>query len=173
MDREISIIHSFCTCTVYCTQTYILQNSGTVLLVLRTQVAFLHRDQRYIFLCVVKFASSTRLAKFAQIKTLRNIWRIQYSARRTSMWIHCDAYIVCCNYKPNFFQYAVKAQTSLAPLSWFHGSRVTTAHVQQCCIFQSYAKTVPSRMKLTRWNWLCVNLHPWQRHVITACDVWL
>ena len=26
---------------------------------------------------------------------------------------------------------------------------VTTAHVHQCCIFQSYAKTVPSRMKLT------------------------
>ena len=46
-------------------------------------------------------------------------------------------------------EYAVKAQTSLATLSWFHGSRVTTAHVHQCCIFQSYAKTVPSRMKLT------------------------
>ena len=46
-------------------------------------------------------------------------------------------------------EYAVKAQTSLAPLSWFHGSRVTTAHAHQCCIFQSYAKTVPSRMKLT------------------------
>ena len=46
-------------------------------------------------------------------------------------------------------QYAVEAQTSLAPLSWFHGSRVTTAHAHQCCIFQSYAKTVPSRMKLT------------------------
>ena len=45
--------------------------------------------------------------------------------------------------------YAVEAQTSLAPLSWFHGSRVTTAHAHQCCIFQSYAKTVPSRMKLT------------------------
>ena len=45
--------------------------------------------------------------------------------------------------------YAVKAQTSLAPLSRFHGSRVTTAHAHQCCIFQSYAKTVPSRMKLT------------------------
>ena len=29
------------------------------------------------------------------------------------------------------------------------GSRVTTAHAHQCCIFQSYAKTVPSRMKLT------------------------
>ena len=46
-------------------------------------------------------------------------------------------------------QYAVKAQTSLAPLSRFHGSRVTTAHAHQCCILQSYAKTVPSRMKLT------------------------
>ena len=45
--------------------------------------------------------------------------------------------------------YAVKAQTSLAPLSRFCGSRVTTAHAHQCCIFQSYAKTVPSRMKLT------------------------
>ena len=47
------------------------------------------------------------------------------------------------------FKYAVEAQTSLAPLSWFHGSRVTTAHAHQCCVFQSYAKTVPSRMKLT------------------------
>ena len=45
--------------------------------------------------------------------------------------------------------YAVEAQTSLALLSRFHGSRITTAHAHQCCIFQSYAKTVPSRMKLT------------------------
>ena len=35
--------------------------------------------------------------------------------------------------------YAVKAQTSLAPLSRFRGSRVTTAHAHQYCIFQSYA----------------------------------
>ena len=45
--------------------------------------------------------------------------------------------------------YAVKAQTSLAPLSRFRGSRITTAHAHQCCRFQSYAKTVPSQMKLT------------------------
>ena len=38
---------------------------------------------------------------------------------------------------------------SLAPLSRFRGSCVTTAHSHQCCIFQSYAKTVPSRLKLT------------------------
>ena len=29
------------------------------------------------------------------------------------------------------------------------GSRVNIAHAHQCCIFQSYVKTVPSRMKLT------------------------
>ena len=51
--------------------------------------------------------------------------------------------------KGGVLQYAVKAQTSLAPLSRFRGSRVTTAHEQQCCRFQSYAQTVPSRMKLT------------------------
>ena len=39
------------------------------------------------------------------------------------------------------FIYGVKVQTSLAPLSWFPGSRVPTAHVHQCCRFQSYAKT--------------------------------
>ena len=44
-------------------------------------------------------------------------------------------------------EYAVKAQMSLAPLSQFRG--MTTAHAHQCCIFQSYAKIVPSRMKLT------------------------
>ena len=50
------------------------------------------------------------------------------------------SHLSCYPYK----QYAVKAQTSLAPLSRFRGSRVTTAHAHQCCRFQSYAKTVPS-----------------------------
>ena len=73
-------------------------------------------------------------------------------------------------------QYAVKAQTSLAPLSWCHGSRVTTAHVHQCCIFQSYAKTVPSRMKLTMKLTMREPAFMGSMttdHVITACDVWL
>ena len=43
----------------------------------------------------------------------------------------------------------LKPKTSLAPLSRFRGSHVTTAHAHQCCTFQSYAKTVPSWMKLT------------------------
>ena len=46
--------------------------------------------------------------------------------------------------KTNKFEYplyAVKAQTSLAPLSWFPGSRIPTAPVHQCCRFQSYAKS--------------------------------
>ena len=46
-------------------------------------------------------------------------------------------------------QYAVKVQRSLAPLSRFRGSHITTAHEQQCCRFQSYAKSVPLPMKLT------------------------
>ena len=72
-------------------------------------------------------------------------------------------------------QNAVKAQTSLAPLSRFRGSRVTTAHAHQCCRFQSYAKTVPSRMKLTT---KLTKREPTflgsttTDHVITGCDVW-
>ena len=57
-------------------------------------------------------------------------------------------------------KYAVKAQKSLAPFSRFRGSRITTAHEQQCCRFQSYAKTVPSRMKLTRILTKC-EPHSW------------
>ena len=41
----------------------------------------------------------------------------------------------------NSIQYAVKVQRSLAPLSWFPGSRKPTAHVHHCCRFQSYAKS--------------------------------
>ena len=67
MDREISIIHSFlelkaklailpCTCTMYCT----------------TSIAYTSRiyasGSEVIFMCVVKFANSTQLAKFAKIK---------------------------------------------------------------------------------------------------------
>ena len=72
------------------------------------------------------------------------------------------------------FIYAVKAQTSLAQLSRFRGSCVTTAHALQCCIFQSYAKTVPSWMKLTMKLTMreptFMPRDPWQR----TCDhgVW-
>ena len=70
-------------------------------------------------------------------------------------------------------QYAVKAQTSLAPLSRFLGSRIfgpTTTHAHLCCIFQSsdlcedcaVANEIQT-MKLTYETWQCVNLHPWQR----------
>ena len=62
-------------------------------------------------------------------------------------------------------KYAVTAQTSLAPLTRFHGWRVTTAHVHQCCIFQSYAKTVPSRMKLTMREAASMTTDTWSRRV--------
>ena len=65
-------------------------------------------------------------------------------------------------------QYAVKAQTSLAPLSRFRGSLVSTAYAHQCCRFQSYAKTVPSRMKLTKrepHSWDPRQLTTWSRRV--------
>ena len=52
------------------------------------------------------------------------------------------------------------------------GSRVTTAHAHQCCIFQRYAKTVPSRMKWTMKLTVWTSIHDNGR-VITACDVWL
>ena len=45
---------------------------------------------------------------------------------------NCFTIIIRCGSSINTSSlYAVKAQTSLAPLSWFHGSRVTTAHAQQ------------------------------------------
>ena len=71
--------------------------------------------------------------------------------------------------------YAVKAQTSLAPLSRFRGSHIT-AHEQQCCRFQSYAKAVPSPMKLTSEidkAWTTFLGSTTTDHLITACDVWL
>ena len=76
----------------------------------------------------------------------------------------------------NSLLYAVKAQTSLAPLSRFCGSHITTAHEQQCCRFQSYAKAVPSPMKLTSKidkAWTTFLGSTTTDHLITACDVWL
>ena len=71
-------------------------------------------------------------------------------------------------------EYAVKVQRSLAPLSRFRGSHITTAHEQRCR-FQSYAKTVPSPMKFTgeidkAWTTF---LGSTTDHVISVCDVWL
>ena len=69
--------------------------------------------------------------------------------------------------------YAVNAQTSLAPLSRFRGSHITTAHEQQCCRFQSYAKAVPSPMKLTSEidkAWTTFLGSTTTDHLITACQ---
>ena len=60
----------------------------------------------------------------------------------------------------NWDIYAVKAQTSLAPLSRFCGSRITTAHEQQCCRFQSYAKTSAIANEIDKRNWQSVNHIP-------------
>ena len=56
--------------------------------------------------------------------------------------------------------YAVKAQTSLAPLSRFRGSHITTAHEQQCCRFQSYAKNCAIANEIDKRNWQSVNHIP-------------
>ena len=57
------------------------------------------------------------------------------------------------------YQYAVKAHTSLAPLSRFRGSHSTTAHEEQCCRFQSYAKTAIAN-EIYKRNWQSVNHIP-------------
>ena len=54
--------------------------------------------------------------------------------------------------------YAVKAQTSLAPLSCLAGSRGLMRMHTNIVYFR-----VMRRLYRRKWNWLCVNLHPWQR----------
>ena len=57
-----------------------------------------------------------------------------------------------------------------APLSCMPaGSRGTTAHAHQCCIFQGYPKAVHRR----EWNWLCVNqeTHVFNVQGVTASDL--
>ena len=56
--------------------------------------------------------------------------------------------------------YAVKAQTSLAPLSWFPGSRIPTAHMHQCCRFQSYANSHAIAYEIYKRNLQRVNRIP-------------
>ena len=83
--------------------------------------------------------------------------------------------------------YAVKVQRSLAPLSWFPGSRKPTAHVgHQWCRFQSYAKSRRLHAianEIYKRNLHCVNRIPgihdngpprttlW-RLTLTAYTVW-
>ena len=69
------------------------------------------------------------------------------SLKHLMVLLRCN--LIIANFSVLQYAVSVRAQSSLAPLSRFRGSRFTTAHAHQCCIFQSYAKTVPSRMKLT------------------------
>ena len=60
-----------------------------------------------------------------------------------------------------FEWYAAKAQTSLAPLSRFRGSHITTAHEQQWCRVRSYAKAVHAiANEIDKRNWQSVNHIP-------------
>ena len=81
----------------------------------------------------------------------------------------------------NMNKYAVKAQTSLGSVvmpCWFTR---TNAHAHQYCIFQSYAKTVQSRMKLTMKLTMrelaSMTTDTWSRHVTSdfnsVLGVWL
>ena len=45
------------------------------------------------------------------------------------------------------------------------GSRGTIGHAHQCCRFQSYAKTVPSRMKLNMREPASMTMDMWSRRV--------
>ena len=69
--------------------------------------------------------------------------------------------------------YAVEAQTSLAPLSWFHDSRVTTAHcapmlyISELCEDCAVANEIDYEIE---YAWASIHDNG---HVITACDVWL
>ena len=58
-------------------------------------------------------------------------------------------------------EYAVKARTSLAPLSQFPGSRVTTAHAHQCCTFQSLCEDCAVANEIDYEIDYCVNQHSW------------
>ena len=101
--------------------------------------------------------------------TVPDFWRRKKIGNSMSFFSHVNTTVPYSHHTQNNLQYAVKAQTSLTPLSWFHGSRVTTAHAHQCCRFQSYAKTVPSRMKLTMREPTFMGSMTTD-HVITACD---
>ena len=75
-DGEISIIHSFARalCTVL-----------LVLLVHKSHSCVGNSGSKVNFVCVVEFVNSTRLTKFAKIKPLQNIWRIQYFPVKLSL----------------------------------------------------------------------------------------
>ena len=74
--------------------------------------------------------------------------------------------------------YAVKAQTSLAPLSWFLGSHIQMyllrTYVHQCCRFQSYANSHAIPYEIYKRNLQSVNRilgSTTTDHLIRACDV--
>ena len=59
----------------------------------------------------------------------------------------------------------LEAVRHFRPVVMDAGSRGTTAHAHQCCIFQSYAKTVPSWMKLTMREPASITTDKESRHV--------
>ena len=58
--------------------------------------------------------------------------------------------------------YAVKAQTSLAPLSCLAGSR-GLMRMRTNIVYFRVMRRLYRREWNWLWNWLCMNLHPWQR----------
>ena len=89
--------------------------------------------------------------------------RNHHRYRVTSQNLNLIGWKLKLHCRVEFDQYAVKAQTSLAPLSRFRGSQFTTAHEQQCCSFQSYAKSRRLHAvsnEIDKRNWQSVNHIP-------------
>ena len=80
--------------------------------------------------------------KVKELEFLRDFYFL-FCKQNLNIWL---------NIKWDDLEYAVKAQTSLAPLSWFCGSHITTAHEQQCWRFQSYSKTAIAN-EIDKQNW--------------------
>ena len=96
------------------------------------------------------------------------LWLCSLHRMASSILATAGGWILVCT-----SQYAVEAQTSLAPLSWFHGSRVTTARAHQCCIFQSYCEDCAVANEIDyEVDYAWASIHD-NGHMITACDVWL
>ena len=106
----------------------------------------------------------TFLDFFSQMLSHPFVWRVwQYVKRVDTLLCQCHILKFDDAYSLYKCEYAVKVQRSLAPLSWFPGSRKPTAHVHQWCRFQSYAKSRRLHAianEIYKQNLHCVNRIP-------------
>ena len=165
----MSMTTQICACRTVLNHLFPISPNLQVTVMHSMQAGYMDKAQKYtdkalLQISKLKILDSHPILSSFQLMLLEHIIMCRLVMGHKSLAVQeVSSYLYCrCRIHIHTFEgvwlYAVKAQTSLAPLSCLAGSRGLMRMRTNIVYFR-----VMRRLYRRELNWLCVNLHPWQR----------